>query len=220
LLVLANLLNNRLLPRAYQLTGVVTSVVLLAVARRDGCSWADLGLRPRHVSSGLRWGAAASGLVLLGYALGASLPPTRAGFIDDRVAGLSGTDVARRSLVRVPLGTVLLEEVAFRGVLYAMLGRRYGVRGAVGLPSLIFGLWHVLPAHEVRDSNAAVAGLVGNGSTGRMMSVVAAVAGTAAGGVVLSELRRRSGSLLAPTAVHWALNGLGYAFAWAVSGRR
>jgi membrane protease YdiL (CAAX protease family) len=43
------------------------------------------------------------------------------------------------------------------------------------------------------------------------------VAGTALAGVVFCELRRRSGSLLAPMGLHWALNGLGFAFVWAVS---
>jgi membrane protease YdiL (CAAX protease family) len=35
---------------------------------------------------------------------------------------------------------------------------------------------------------------------------------TACGGVVLCELRRRSNSLLAPIAAHWAINGLGVLF--------
>ncbi len=36
-----------------------------------------------------------------------------------------------QALVEVPFGTVLLEEVAFRGVLFSMLARRYGVVWAV-----------------------------------------------------------------------------------------
>ncbi|MFI7415082.1 type II CAAX prenyl endopeptidase Rce1 family protein [Streptomyces sp. NPDC049627] len=44
-----------------------------------------------------------------------------------------------------------------------------------------------------------------------------AIAATAAAGVVLCELRRRSGSLLAPMALHWAVNGFGYACAWAAA---
>jgi membrane protease YdiL (CAAX protease family) len=43
------------------------------------------------------------------------------------------------------------------------------------------------------------------------------IASTFVAGVVLCELRRRSGSLLAPLGLHWATNGLGYvvgAMAW------
>jgi membrane protease YdiL (CAAX protease family) len=46
--------------------------------------------------------------------------------------------------------------------------------------------------------------------------LLAAVAGTALAGLVLCELRRRSGGLLAPFALHWALNSVGFAFAWVV----
>jgi membrane protease YdiL (CAAX protease family) len=33
---------------------------------------------------------------------------------------------------------------------------------------------------------------------------------------VLCELRRRSGSLLPPSALHWALNALGLLVAWVI----
>jgi uncharacterized protein len=39
--------------------------------------------------------------------------------------------------------------------------------------------------------------------------VLAAVGFTALAGVLLCELRRRSGSLLAAAGLHWATNGLG-----------
>jgi len=39
---------------------------------------------------------------------------------------------------------------------------------------------------------------------------VGAVLFTAAAGALLCELRRRSGSLLAPMGLHWSTNALGY----------
>ncbi len=42
-----------------------------------------------------------------------------------------------------------------------------------------------------------------------LAGVMLAVVATAAAGFVFSWLRRRSGSLLAPIALHWSLNGLG-----------
>src|SRR5918996_535540 len=91
----------------------------------------------------------------------------------------------------------LLLAVALRGVLYALLARRYGLRWAVAASSLLFGLWHVLPSLELRDANAVVGGLFGSGPLGAAAAVAGAVAGTAAAGVAFCELRRRSGSLLA-----------------------
>jgi membrane protease YdiL (CAAX protease family) len=50
---------------------------------------------------------------------------------------------------------------------------------------------------------------------GTLAGVVLAVAATAVAGFVFTWLRRRSGSLLAPIALHWSLNGLGaLAAAW------
>jgi membrane protease YdiL (CAAX protease family) len=219
LLVVINLLNNRALPAAYTVTCLVGAGLLLAVARLDGCSWTELGLGRETVPTGLRYAAVLAGAVLIGYAVFAALPPTRDAFVDRRVADLSGAVVAWRAIGRVALGTALLEEVAFRGVLYAMLARRYGLPAAIGISSLLFGLWHVLPSLGLPDANAAVRQAVGGGAAGTVLAVLAAVVGTALAGVLFCELRRRSGSLLAPFALHWALNGFGTFFAWLLSSR-
>ena len=50
--------------------------------------------------------------------------------------------------------------------------------------------------------------------------VALAVVATAAAGFVFSWLRSRSGSLIAPIALHWSLNGIGAlaaALAWHLS---
>ncbi len=214
LLVAANLLNNWLAPRAYVATCLAAAGVALLLARWDGCSWSELGLGHASLAPGLRWSLALAAVVLLGYAVAAWLPLTRPAFLDARVAGLTGGEVLVRCLVRIPLGTALLEEVGFRGVLYAMLARRHGVRTAVPVSSLLFGLWHVLPSLGLHLDNAAVHDLVGSGRVGAAVSVAGAVAGTALAGVACCEVRRRSGSLLAPFVLHWATGAVALAFAW------
>jgi membrane protease YdiL (CAAX protease family) len=57
-----------------------------------------------------------------------------------------------------------------------------------------------------------VAGAVGDGPAGTVLRVVGTVLLTGLGGVVFCELRARSGSLLAPILLHWAINGLGELF--------
>jgi membrane protease YdiL (CAAX protease family) len=113
------------------------------------------------------------------------------------------------ALVVIPLGTVLAEELAFRGLLLPLLGRRYGVPTGALLSSALFGLWHVLAALGGGPANAAIAELVGGDAAGTMLRVVITVLFTSAAGVVLCWLRLRSGSLLAPVLAHWAVNGLG-----------
>jgi membrane protease YdiL (CAAX protease family) len=214
-----NLVNNRLWPDGYVVTCGGTAVLLLLLARRDGCTDAELGLGRDAVPAGLLWSVAITLLVLLGYAVVVALPTTRTLLDDARIAGLSGPEVAQLVFVRMPLGTVLLEEVAFRSVLYAMLARRWGTRAAILGSSALFGLWHVLPSLELRQANAAVGSAVGAGRVGTAIVVAGAVLGTAAAGVLFCELRRRSGSLLPPVALHWAVNGLGIVFGSAVAAR-
>jgi membrane protease YdiL (CAAX protease family) len=119
-----------------------------------------------------------------------------------------------QALVEVPFGTVLLEEVAFRAVLFSMLARRYGVVWAIVWSALIFGLWHVLPSIGTHEQNAALGKVAGQGLRGNIVAVSLSVLGTAVAGVLFNGLRLLSGSLLAPMGLHWATNGMGYFFSW------
>jgi membrane protease YdiL (CAAX protease family) len=109
---------------------------------------------------------------------------------------------------------VLLEEVAFRGALLAMLAARTTPPRALLGSAAAFGLWHVLPGWSIGTVNPTLTDWFGD--AGRVVPVTAAVLSTAVAGVVLGLFRQRSGSLLAPMLVHWATNGLGYLVAYAV----
>ncbi len=183
---------------------VAAAATLVAVARLTGSSWADLGLARRAVPAGLRWGGAALGLVAAGYAAALTLPAVRPVLADARVAGLGWGEVAGDVLVRIPLGTVLWEEVAFRGVLLAVLLRVLPLRAATGLAAVVFGLWHVRPTVSGLDAND-----LAEGTAARIGAVALVCAGTAVAGVLFTWLRLRSGSLLAPALLHLATNTLG-----------
>lgn len=189
---------------AYVAVSAAATVVLLAVARASGLTWAQLGLARRHIRAGLRWGGAAFALVAAGCAVAVLIPSLRPLFIDARTAGLDGGELLTRVLLRIPVGTVLWEEVAFRGVLLAVLARVLPLRRAVLSSAAVFGLWHVRPT---------VSGLAVNGLAEDPWSRAAAVAlvclATAAAGLLFSWLRLRSGSLLAPVLLHLATNVLG-----------
>jgi uncharacterized protein len=178
--------------------------VLLAAARAGGFSWDELGLARRRLPAGLRWGGACAGLVAAGYATALAVPALRPLLVDARVAGLDGGEVAAQVLLRVPFGTVLWEEVAFRGVLLAALSRLLPLPAAVAVSCAVFGVWHVRPtlaglaANDLVDSPVATAA-----------AVLAVCLGTAAAGVLFTGLRLRSGSLLAPVLLHLATNSLG-----------
>jgi membrane protease YdiL (CAAX protease family) len=210
LLVVANVLNNELLPEAYVVTCIATSLALVGLARTAGYIWTELGLGRETLGRGFRWGAIIAIAIFAVYATVAATPWLRDVLADRRVTSLALSVVLFKALVWVPLGTVLLEETAFRGVLYGMAQRHYGPTIATAASSLLFGLWHLLPARRIATVNPVLASVFGESAAGRVVVYVLALSSTALAGVVLCELRRHSGSLLAPIAAHWATNSLGY----------
>jgi membrane protease YdiL (CAAX protease family) len=157
--------------------------------------------------AGVRYGGAVLGAVLVGIVALAAIPTTAHLLRDGRVL-LDGPAMAFRVLVDIPLGTVLLEELAFRGTLFGLLRDRWDARVAVVASSLIFGLWHV-------------AGVVGGAGGASAAQVALAVAGTlvatTVAGLGFAWLRVRSQSLVAPVLAHIATNSLTFAAAWFVS---
>ena len=197
--------------RRYTLLNVCATGTALAAAAASGLTATDLGLGREELRSGLRLGSAAAAAAAGGWVLIGAVPATRPVLADERIAGLSGREVAYQALVRIPLGTALWEETAFRGVLQAALCRVMPGGAAIAVTSGVFGLWHIGPTAGALRIN----GLAGPGKI--LAGVTAGVAATAAGGVLLSWLRTRSGSLAAPVLLHVATNSLGALAAWAVT---
>lgn len=193
---------------AYVPTNVVVGAVLLAMARRGGTSWEDLGLGGRHVRRGFRVGAVAGSGATVAILLAAGMPMTRGFFNDARVpADAPGWERFYQTVIRIPVGTVVFEELAFRGVLLAVLCRRLPLRAAVVVNSALFGLWHIVPTLSTARTNG-VEGLP------RVGLVAGSVLATAVGGVLFCALRVRGRHLLAPAMLHLALNDVGYLLAW------
>ena len=201
--------------------GPVGAAALLAFARWSGLSWSQLGLHPDRLRSGARWGLGAITLVAAVYLVGVVLPLTRSAFLDGRYHfGVPGALIS--AFVLIPVSTILLEEVAFRSVLWGMLARHASKWRVLLISSALFGLWHILPSLHIATANRGIGdALHGAGPAAGVIVVVAIVAFTALGGIVAGELRRRSGSLLASAGMHWATNSLGVLFgllAWRLAG--
>ena len=206
-LALTNLVAHFTTPWASVATVPAAAVGLLVLLRSRGLGWAELGLGREHWKTGVGYAAAAVALVLTVVAVGAMLPWTRPMFMNNNYATVSGALLA--SMIIIPLQTVIPEELAFRGVLHGALGRAWGFRGVAAAGSLLFGLWHIATSLGLTSSNVGFTRLFGGGLFGTVAGVVLAVAATAVAGFVFTWLRKRSGSLIAPIALHWSLNGLG-----------
>jgi len=212
-----NAATNLLVPAALYVPAalLVALLAVLVAVRVGGCGARDLGLAAADLGGGLRLGAVAAAVVAGLLVVGAALPATRELFADRRVDEHSVAALLYVTLVRIPLGTALLEETLFRGVLLGLGLRRWPRRVAVAWSSALFGLWHVLPSGGLGGYNPVVADLL-HGPAGRLGVTTAAVAGTALAGVVFCWLRLRASSLLAPVMLHVATNSLAYAAAWVV----
>jgi membrane protease YdiL (CAAX protease family) len=192
---------------AHLAVGLGLAACLAGIARAQGLTAADLGLARSAWRPGLRWGGAAAALVAATYALGSLIAPLRQALPDG--AGGLGRAALWTVLVVIPLGTVLPEELAFRGLLLALLRRRHDVVGSTLISSALFGLWHVLASLGSGAANTVLAGAVGADAAGAAARVAVTVGFTSLAGVVLCWLRLRSGSLLAPVLAHWTVNALG-----------
>lgn len=155
-------------------------VAVAVTASAWSLGFRDLGLGPRRAGAGVRWGTAVAAPVLASYVVAAAVPSLR--------KQLESPQPASREwlLVRIPLGTVLAEELLFRAVLDAVATRWLGRSGAVLVGSTLFGLWHR------KDG--------GGWPT---------IAFTAASGVLFVGLRHGSGSVVAPVLLHLAVNAGG-----------
>lgn len=205
--------NNLLVPAlpadpvVRMIANVAGVLVLVLAARAGGLSWRDLGLCPTTWRAGLRWGGAAVGVAALGYAVAFLLPATRPLLEDPGVEGSPTSALVLRALLLIPVGTVLCEELAFRGVLHglterAWAGRLWAGRGVVFAVASTFAIWHVAGALAAPVGGIPVLGVPGLG-----VAVVLFV--TALGGVVMSVVRRRTGSLFASIGIHLGTNVVG-----------
>jgi membrane protease YdiL (CAAX protease family) len=198
--------------RRYVLLNLCATAAAVSAAAATGLTSSDLGFgRDTWLPGrlGIRLAAGASA----GWLLVAVVPAGRPVLKDNRITSLDGRAIAYQAVVRIPVGTVLWEEIAFRGVLQAALRRVMSESAAIVVTGGVFGVWHVRPTLEALRVNGLAAD-----RKQAVARVLAGSAATAAGGVLLSWLRARSGSLTAPVLLHLAVNSGGLAAAWAVAG--
>jgi len=210
LLAGVTLLNNVAAPDLYLLWACVGIAGLVLMARADGLQRRGWGFGP-VTGRAARAAAVLAAVTAVALLVGTQLPGVAAAYVDERVVGMGAGDVAFATLVRVPVGTALLEEVAFRGVLLAMLTRRYGTAWGVVGSSVAFGAWHLLPSLGLASGNAAIGSALG---THPLVASVIGMVAAGLAGAALCLLRIRYDHLVAPLAVHGTANSVGYLLAW------
>ena len=219
-LAVSNVITNRVLgPKTYVPWNMAMAVGLRALARAGGVDDADLGLDRVHLRRGLTAGAVCATALAAAHAAWLKNPRALTAFDDARADDCGRGQLVWSVAVRIPLGTVALEELAFRGVLPSLVTRVTGHRSAgMAVSAALFGLWHVLPARDLHDANAAIGAAAHDlrpAVAGLMMVVSMTVAG-----IGLHVMRSIGAHVAAPAVVHTAVNGLGFSTAWWVRNRR
>lgn len=203
-LAIANITRSAVVPGRWHFVfnlGVGLSAFAIAVAA--GLDRADLGLDRRHVRAGVRLGSVAfvltSTVVLVGGLTGV---------VSDGRTDVTLGQMLLRTLVVIPLATVLTEEIAFRGALHGLLQRVLPPGRTIVAGAVLFGLWHVFPTWRGGEVDA------GGVEVDRALAAAGTFVATTAAGLGFVWLRVRSGSLVAPILLHLATNSVTFAVAW------
>ena len=195
LLTAHNVVVERLAPWMYVPACLTVTGGLVGLGAAAGLSAADMGLtlqqqQQQRPGAGLLAGLAAAVVVVTA----AAVPRTRPLFADRRMAGVGPVGTAYRAAVRIPLGTVVLEEVAFRGVLLALLAAVVPLGWAVAVSCVLFGVWHLVPTAALLDVNRL--------ARDRALILTGSVVAMAAAGLLLCWLRLATDGVAAPAVVH------------------
>ena len=212
-LVVSNVLTNRVLPNwIYVPWNVAVTVVIVVLARRE-VTMEEMGFA--HWRRGAVWGGALLAGTAAVLLIGSLIPVFHEMFHDRRVED-STIGWLYQAFLRIPLGTALMEEAAFRAVLPALFAKRVGVLQGSLRASFLFGLWHVLPAWNLSSVNPVANRWLGDGVAGTLIGLAFAVSGTMLAGLWWCWIRYRSGSVLATILGHVATNSVAYTIAFFV----
>jgi membrane protease YdiL (CAAX protease family) len=198
--------------RAYLFANpVVLLAMLLYAAKRPGGLRAT-GVRcanlPGSVARGLGAGALLSVVPLLFFRKPVVLDtPLEFG----PIANMSGRELLLDVAVRVPVNIALMEEMAFRGLLYDSLRVRYSERIALLGSAAAFAGWHFAVTYAaVKQTNLAASARL-PGVLRPFILPIAVLGGmlsTAFAGLAIALLRKHTGNLAASVAAHWLVDSL------------
>lgn len=187
----------------FVLAGAALVGVSLVAARVVGLDGAALGARRAGALRGAVIGALAAGAIaavdVVVLRLAPSIIGQPVGYAP--LARVSADELGRHIALYLPLGAVIPEEVAFRGVLLGGLITRYRVRTAVTASAIAFALWHgTVAVFTVMNTSLPVVLII--------PAIAGALVTVFVGGVIMAGLRLATGTLTTSIAAHWVFNAV------------
>ncbi len=200
--VLFSLLPSELLNLLYVPANLVFAAIIFLGARKLlGISYADVGLRSDTLKKGTIWGFSVGLTIVIILSLGIYF----LGFMDRLSSSYEANpttlaDLLFRIFIRIPLGTALVEEILFRGILIALLVSN-GLSNikCILISCIVFGLWHIGLALKVDPEIQLF-------SWAWLTTAMGTIGMGLIGGLVFAFMRFWTNSLVAPMLVHWLIN--------------
>lgn len=200
----------RFVPSRYSwIPNIIAAGITIGAGLWLGLSLDAMGLAPGRLIHGLTLGL----LVGMGVYI-AVLAASRTRWLKPHFTNTPFARMSRRHLgtevaMRIPLGTALLEEVLFRGLLLGLFMQFHVTWAALLFMAVSFGLWHL--SGEVRkiETQHGVQQLFSRAAGRQWALALGVIVATALAGLVFGLLRLISGSILTPWLAHWAINASG-----------
>jgi len=216
----SNLALNGAFPRRLVVpTALASAVGMLLISRLSGATTEQQGLALESAPRGLKIGLLIGAPVVGAMVAGAYVPFTHKFFRDERIITADGPSALYELFIRIPLATAIGEELIFRSALEGILRLRRSPLQALLATAALFGIWHALPALDRLRSNPGARAVHKDNNLAKFVVVIGVCCVTAGAAVVFSWLRQKTGSVLAPIIVHYAINSGAYAGGWLASRR-
>lgn len=164
---------------------------------------ASLGVHRQNLARSIMWGT------VLGLGLATpplvffAFPVLLAGPVHyPSIAEMTTMGLLWELLVRVPIVTVLLQELVFRGLLQRQFTLSLGSWRGILVTNAFFSAWHLVIAWDAVSQQQVALSFLPSWVF-HFLGYVGALAVVWAGGVVLSLLRWRTDNLAGPVVTHW-----------------
>lgn len=210
LILLYSTVLGRLVPKKYHLylnIGIAAVAITLGLA--FGLSLENMGLALDRILPGIYWAFIVSVAIIAIMLIISTIPFLRRFFLGDNLSHADGKFMAFEAAVRIPLGTALVEEILFRGVLLGLLLQHHTTAEALLISAAIFGLWHIFPTIDSIKSNAVAAKAIAHKTPRAAGSVIGVVIITFVAGLFFGWLKILANSIVSPWLVHWSINASG-----------
>jgi membrane protease YdiL (CAAX protease family) len=122
---------------------------------------------------------------------------------------LTSPEMLYTVLLVIPFLTVVIEELAFRGVMFGLLQTVASQFYAIIISSVGFGVWHVFSASGIGTDGFSQSIVIP-----KIILIIGVILATTIAGAVFTWARIKSGSLITPILIHWTINSTGVILAY------